>query len=111
MVDGDTVVLGGTGSFADPNAGTAKSVTATGITASGTNGAATVYGYQVSPASVSASIGTITPALLTVSGGTTSSTYTAASHTNTFTTSGLLGGDSVTGVTGLGQRHQYRYLR
>ncbi|UWX04285.1 hypothetical protein H1235_03245 [Pseudoxanthomonas sp. NC8] len=34
-------------------------------------------------------------------GGTTSSTYTATSQANTFTTSGLLGGDSVTGVTGL----------
>ncbi|UWX04283.1 hypothetical protein H1235_03235 [Pseudoxanthomonas sp. NC8] len=50
----------------------------------------------------------ITPALLTVSGGTTSSTYTAASQANTFTTSGLLGGDSVTGVSGLtGQRHRH----
>ncbi|UWX04287.1 MBG-2 domain-containing protein [Pseudoxanthomonas sp. NC8] len=48
----------------------------------------------------------ITPALLTVSGGSTSSTYTATSQANTFTTSGLLGGDSVTGVTGLGQWHR-----
>ncbi|UWX04286.1 hypothetical protein H1235_03250 [Pseudoxanthomonas sp. NC8] len=42
----------------------------------------------------------ITPALLTVNGATTSSTYTATSKANTFTTSGLLGGDSVTGVSG-----------
>jgi hypothetical protein len=43
---------------------------------------------------------TINPATLTITGGTTNSTYTAAAQTNTFTPSGLLGSDSVTGVSG-----------
>ncbi|MFN7305417.1 MAG: MBG domain-containing protein, partial [Alphaproteobacteria bacterium] len=37
---------------------------------------------------------------LTITGGTTTATYTAAAQTNSFTTSGLLGSDSVTGVSG-----------
>ena len=43
---------------------------------------------------------TINPAALTITGGTTNSTYTAAAQTNTFTPSGLLGSDSVSGVSG-----------
>ncbi|UWX04288.1 MBG-2 domain-containing protein [Pseudoxanthomonas sp. NC8] len=45
----------------------------------------------------------VTPAVLTITGATTSSTYTATSQVNTFTTSGLLGGDSVIGVSGQGR--------
>jgi hypothetical protein len=47
---------------------------------------------------------TITPASLTVTGNATNSVYTAAAQTNGFTTSGLLGSDSVTGVSGLATR-------
>ena len=43
-----------------------------------------------------------TKAPLTVTGNTTSSVYTAAAQTNGFSTSGLLGGDSVTSVSTLG---------
>jgi hypothetical protein len=43
---------------------------------------------------------TINPAALSITGGTTNSTYTAAAQTNAFTTPGLLGSDSVTGVSG-----------
>jgi hypothetical protein len=43
---------------------------------------------------------TVTPAGLTVTGNTTSSVYTAGAQTNTFSTTGLLGLDSVTGVSG-----------
>ncbi|MFN7305047.1 MAG: GLUG motif-containing protein, partial [Acetobacteraceae bacterium] len=42
----------------------------------------------------------INAAPLTITGGTTTATYTAAAQTNSFTTSGLLGSDSVTGVSG-----------
>ena len=44
---------------------------------------------------------TITKAPLTITGGTTSVVYTAGVQTNTFTFSGLLRSDSVTGVNGL----------
>ena len=44
---------------------------------------------------------TITPAPLTITGDTTSSLYTSNLQTNTFTTSGLLGSDSVTSVATL----------
>jgi hypothetical protein len=65
-IDGDTVSLSGSGSYDDRNVGVAKAVTATGIAASAVNGAATVYGYAVSPGTASAAIGTITAAPLTV---------------------------------------------
>ena len=44
---------------------------------------------------------TITPAPLTITGDTTSSLYTSNLQTNTFTTSGLLGSDTVTSVATL----------
>jgi hypothetical protein len=44
---------------------------------------------------------TVTPAPLTVSGGTTRLTYNGSQQTNSFTVSGLLGNDTVTGVSGL----------
>ncbi|MDR2876096.1 MAG: hypothetical protein LBV44_09255, partial [Methylobacillus sp.] len=44
---------------------------------------------------------TIDPARLTVTGDTKDSAYTAIAQTNTYTTNGLLGSDTVTGVTGL----------
>ena len=68
VIDGDTVNLAfAAASYADKNAGTGKTVTATGITlASAVNGAATVYGYQITPTTASAAVGTVTPAPLTV---------------------------------------------
>ena len=74
-VDGDTVTLSGSGSYDNRNVGTTKTVTATGITASAVNGAATVYGYAVSPTTASANIGTITAAPLTVTAQTDTKLY------------------------------------
>ena len=74
-VDGDTVTLSGSGNFDNRNVGSAKALTASTIAATGTNGAATVYGYQVSPASLSANIGIITAAPLTVTAQTDNRVY------------------------------------
>ena len=67
-VYGDTVSLsGGVGTLADPNEGTAKLVTATGMTVTAVSSSATgsipVYGYSVN--ATSANIGTVTAAVIT----------------------------------------------
>ncbi len=75
-VDGDAVTLSSTGAtYNNKNVGTAKSVTATGITAAATNGSATVYGYGLSSASAAANIGTVTAAPLTVTAHADSRVY------------------------------------
>ncbi|MCU0805355.1 MAG: YDG domain-containing protein, partial [Burkholderiales bacterium] len=76
-IDGDTVSLAvAAATYADRNAGAGKGVTATGISvASATNGTAMVYGYQVSPATASAPVGTITQAPLTVTAQSDTRTY------------------------------------
>ena len=56
----------------------------------------TQQGYDLTAGSF-----TITPAALTITGGTSSVVYDAAAHANIFTAEGLLGNDSVTGVSGL----------
>jgi len=65
---GDTVTLsGGVGTLADPNEGTAKLVTATGMSVTAVSSSATgsipVYGYLVAP--TSANIGTVEAAVIT----------------------------------------------
>jgi len=74
-VDGDTVTLSGSGTYDNRNVGTAKTVTATAIAVSASNGAATVYGYQVNPTSASANTGVITAAPLTVTAQTDNRVY------------------------------------
>lgn len=62
-VDGDTVTLNNptSGTYDSAEVGTGKTVTVAGLgVSSATNGAASVFGYQVSPTTVSAAIGTIT---------------------------------------------------
>jgi filamentous hemagglutinin family protein len=68
-VDGDTVTFNNpaSGIYDDANAGTGRTVTVSGISLSGaTNGAATVYGYQLASSTASAAVGTIDRANLTV---------------------------------------------
>ncbi len=67
-VDGDSVTLTASGAtYADKNVGNTKNVAATGIAlGSVVNGTATVYGYQLGATTANASIGSITPATLTV---------------------------------------------
>ncbi len=79
-IDGDVVTLSGSGSYDNKNVGVAKTVTATGIAASAVNGAAAVYGYAVSPGTVSAAIGTITAAPLTVTAQTDTRVYDGTTH-------------------------------
>jgi filamentous hemagglutinin family protein len=50
---------------------------------------------------------TITRAPLTITGATTSSTYTALAQTNSYAVSGLLGSDAVTGVSGVATRTNF----
>ncbi|NML48472.1 filamentous hemagglutinin N-terminal domain-containing protein [Ramlibacter sp. G-1-2-2] len=101
VIAGDTVTVSGlSGSFADKNAGTNKSVTVSGATLGGADGG----NYVVSnPTGLTASI---TPASLTVSGVTAQDkvydrTATASLDTTAATLNGVLGSDSVS-VSGLG---------
>jgi len=73
-IDGDTVVLNTptTGTYDTRNVGTGKTITSLSGLAitSATNGAATVYGYQVSSTPGSANVGTITAEPVTISSNT-----------------------------------------
>jgi fibronectin-binding autotransporter adhesin len=98
LIDGDSMTSTGlTGSFANANVGTAKAVTVTGGNlASNTNGV-TVNGYQVINAPLTANI---TPAALTITANANSKTYDATTSALAApTTSGLLGSDTVTGLS------------
>jgi hypothetical protein len=68
-------VLSGTGAYDNKNAGTLKTVAATGITAAGSNGGKTVYGYAVAPTTANAAIGTINARAITVTAASDSKTY------------------------------------
>jgi filamentous hemagglutinin family protein len=111
-IDGDTVTLNNpsSGTYADKNVGVGKSVSATGVAiASATNGAATVYGYQLSSTSVSGNIGVITTAPLTVTPNAVSTVYNATTLNNTgysdntanYSITGFAGGETIAsaGVT------------
>jgi hypothetical protein len=100
-IDGDTVALALAGATYDSrHAGTGKAVTANGLSVTASDGAAAVYGYQSVASTVSANIGEITPAALTLGAvsdtkvydGTTSSAGTPAA-------SGLMGGDTVSALS------------
>jgi hypothetical protein len=113
-VDGDTVVLAITGATYDTaHAGSGKTVTAS-ISASATNGAATVYGYQISPAS--AAVGDITPAPLTVSLTNTGVTKgydgsTTASFTPTYSvTGGFVSGDTAASFSATGKDYNSSHV-
>ena len=86
-IDGDTVLtsaLPPSGTYDTANVGTSKTINVTG-TANGTNGAATVYGYQVG---ISSAGGTITKADISVSTNDVTKTYN--------------GSTDMTGATGQG---------
>jgi hypothetical protein len=98
-VDGDTVTLNNpvSGTYDTKNAGSGKPVTVSGIALAGVrNGVATVYGYQLASSSISAAIGTIDPAALTLAAVSESKAYDHTTvSTAVPTVSGLQGGDSV----------------
>jgi filamentous hemagglutinin family protein len=97
-VSGDAVSIGnGSASFADANAGSNKTVTATGFVLSGAD--AGDYSLTGQPSGLTASI---TQAALTVTAKNASMTYadgTALNGTTGFTESGLLGSDSINSVS------------
>jgi hypothetical protein len=99
-IDNDAVTLPpATGSYDTKNAGSGKTVTLTGLalgTAIDSTGAA-VFGYQLAPLSPANTIGTITPAALTIAAAPNTKTYdgTVASSA-TPTASGLVAGDTLT---------------
>ena len=96
-IDGDSVTINNTGAtYADKNAGSAKSVTASGLSLAATNGAATVYGYQFAPTTLSANVGTIRQANLTLNASSVTKTYDGTtSAAGAVGIVGLVAGDSV----------------
>ncbi|SMC89952.1 beta strand repeat-containing protein, partial [Polynucleobacter kasalickyi] len=85
----------GTFTFANSNAGT-KAATVSGVTVNNADYSITV------PAS--AGNATITAAALTITGGTTTTTFDNTTHTNTYsiTSGALFGSDAISSVSGLG---------
>ncbi len=100
LVDGDTAVFSGAGTYSDKNVGSAKTVTVTGIGATASNGTAAVYGYAVSPTTVNANIGTITPAALNLNAVSGSKVYDATTASSgVVSIVGLQGSDNVSGLS------------
>ncbi len=101
-VDGDTVTLNNpsAGTYDNRNVGTSKPVAVSGISiASATNGAATVYGYQLASTSATGTVGTITAAPLTLTATTNTKVYDGTvSAAATPTVTGLVAGDTVSGL-------------
>lgn len=104
-VDGDTVTLNNpaSGTYASVNANTGISVTVNGVAiASATNGSATVYGYDLSPTTVNAAIGEITPATLTYESDLATRVYGALNPVLTGTVTGFVNGETTaTATTGV----------
>ena len=108
-IDGDTITLNNptSGTYATANAGTGINVSVSGISlVSASNGSATVYGYQLGSSSANANIGTITPALITITSNTgqtkvygTDDPASAASAYG-LTSGTLFGGNTLTGSMG-----------
>ena len=101
VTPGDVVtIVAGTGTFADKNVGTGKSITASGYTLSGANAANYSLGAQ--PSGITANI---TTASLSISGVTASNKVYNGNTTATLaggTLNGILSGDVVTITAGTG---------
>ena len=93
---GDTLYFGQSAyGYDDKNVGTGKLVSVSGLdVVSAREGSIPVYGYQVGSSSISANIGTITPASLTISGA------TAANKVYDATTAATISGETLIGVLG-----------
>jgi hypothetical protein len=93
VLAGDTVTLtGGTATFDTATVGTGKTVTLTGATLTGTHAA----NYTLS--SVSTTTANITAKAVTVTAEAKSKVYGAGDPVLTYTTSGLVGGDTISGA-------------
>ena len=103
-IDGDTIALGNAtaGTYDTKNVGAGKLVSVAGLTLTGaSNGAATVYGYQLAGTAASANIGTITPAGLTVTANNQARFYgdTLVLAGTEFTPAGLQNFETIGSVT------------
>ncbi|MCJ2188304.1 beta strand repeat-containing protein, partial [Novosphingobium beihaiensis] len=97
-IAGDDVVLNYAtgGSYGDKNAGTGKTVSVSGLTLTGGDAG----NYVLASTALSDTIGTIGKAALTLSAVTDSKTYDGtASSSGTVTVSGLVGSDTISGLT------------
>ncbi|MBL8540125.1 MAG: hypothetical protein JNK68_07110, partial [Betaproteobacteria bacterium] len=101
-IDGDTVTLNNpaSGTYDNRNVGTNKPVRAPGVSiVTATNGAATVYGYQLASTTATGNVGTITAAPLTLTAATNTKVYDGTvSSAAVPTVTGLVAGDTVTGL-------------
>ena len=104
-VDGDTIVLSNpaAGTYASAHAGSGILVTANSASSisSATNGAATVFGYQVSGTPASGTVGTVDPRLITVKAADQGRAYGDANPTTgsfTLTAGNLVNGDAIGSV-------------
>ena len=101
-IDGDTIILGGltSATYDTVNAGTGKTVSASGISiTSQANGAKPVFGYQLASTTATGAVGTINQATLNLNAVTDTKTYNGNTNSaGVVTTAGLVGGDSVTGL-------------
>ena len=81
-IDGDTVTLNiGSGTYDTKHVGINKNVAVTGLAiASATDGAATVYGYQLTSTTANANIGVITARAITVTAQTDTKGYDGDDH-------------------------------
>ena len=106
QIDGDTITpAAAAASYLDKNVGTGKQVTATGLTIGASNGAATVYGYQLANSTAVGNIGKIDAKAVTLTAAPVSKTYdgttsytTQAADLTTLSAQ-LIAGDSVTAAS------------
>ncbi|HEY3936291.1 MAG TPA: MBG domain-containing protein, partial [Bryobacteraceae bacterium] len=103
-VDGDAVTLANTpasGTYSDPNAGSGKNVSASGISFANlsiANGSANIYGYQLG-STASGNIGTVNPATLTYTADVSSRPAAVSNPAFNGTVTGFVHGETLTSAT------------
>ncbi len=105
-IDGDAVTFASTGAtYATKGVGNGKSVSASGLSLTGvSNGAATVYGYQLAGTTATGNIGQVTPATLTVGAASVADKVydaTRVASVNGVALTGVIGSDAI-GTTATG---------
>jgi filamentous hemagglutinin family protein len=103
-IDGDAVTLANTpasGTYSDPNAGSGKNVSASGISFANlsiANGSANIYGYQLG-STASGNIGNINPATLTYTADVSSRPAAVSNPAFTGSVTGFVHGETLTSAT------------
>jgi filamentous hemagglutinin family protein len=104
-IDGDNISLLSTpilGSYADPNAGGSKPVSAGGFSLSSlsiSNGSAAIYGYQLASTTATGNIGTINPATLTYTATPATQTFGSGNTAFTGSVTGFVNGETLASAT------------